>query len=166
MSLAAVADEARTTRQALYRRWPNKVMMLVDHVGAALDGALDCSDTGSLRGDLVALLTSVVVYLDGAAGRADRALLSAVHEEPELRRAFRNGPMTRWDEAFRAVLDRAVHRGEICPEAAISPSAEAGPAILLARWFVCGERLSRDDVPVIVDDVVLPLLRRNGRPEG
>jgi AcrR family transcriptional regulator len=166
LTMDEVAATAGVGKAALYRRWPNKVMMLAGHVGAALDGALHRPDTGSLRGDLTALLTSLVAHLDGAAGRADRALLSAVHEDPMLRRAFRNGPMARWDEAFRAVLDRAVRRGEICSEAATSPCAEAGPAIILARWFVWGEHLSRDDVPVIVDEVVLPLLCRDGRPQG
>src|SRR6266487_2888909 len=37
MSVAAVAQEAGTTRQALYRRWPDKASLAADALKAAAD---------------------------------------------------------------------------------------------------------------------------------
>src|ERR1700690_266401 len=57
LTVDAVATRAGTSRAVLYRRWPNKqdlvLATLTQHVKAELVVA---PDTGSLRGDVVALL--------------------------------------------------------------------------------------------------------------
>jgi hypothetical protein len=63
----------------------------------------------------VALLRSAAGHFNGPAGRANRALLSVVHEDPMLAAAYHSGPMAQWTAAFREVFDRAVGRGEIGP---------------------------------------------------
>ncbi|WP_167760863.1 TetR-like C-terminal domain-containing protein [Geodermatophilus sp. DF01_2] len=69
-------------------------------------------------------------------------------------------PLADWDEAWAAVLARAVDRGEIAAEAASSVAAEVGPAVLALRWLVTGRPLDDAVVTELVDRVVLPLLRR------
>src|SRR5215208_2868411 len=51
VSLAAVADEACTTRQALYRRWPTKDSLLGDAIRMAADKRTDAA-TDDPRNDL------------------------------------------------------------------------------------------------------------------
>jgi AcrR family transcriptional regulator len=156
----AVAAVAGVSKATIYRRWPTKGDLLVSVVNAASDQTLVVPDTGSLKDDLVALLASLSRVLGGPGGNASRALLGAMHDEPALSAAFRHGPMARWSDAFRDVFERAVRRGDVAPEAAASLAAEAGPAILLLRWTISGREIDEDLAVRVVEDVMLPLLRR------
>lgn len=108
------------------------------------------------------LLGSAVAHFNGPAGRADRALLSAVHDAPLLAAAYHAGPVAQWTAAFRKVFDRAARRGEIGSAVGSSVAAEAGAAILVQRWLLLGARIDEELVTAVVDDVVLPLLRDRG----
>jgi AcrR family transcriptional regulator len=154
-----VALAAGVGKAAIYRRWSSKTDLLVSYTEESMEGTLDVSDTGSLRNDLVVLLSSAVVHFNGPAGRANRALLSAVHDDPVLAAAYQAGPVAQWDAAFQQVFDRAARRGEIGPAAASSVAAEAGAAILVQRWLLWGAHIDEALVTAVVDDVMLPLLR-------
>ncbi|MGY1805603.1 TetR/AcrR family transcriptional regulator [Blastococcus sp. SYSU D00922] len=157
-----VALTAGVGKAAIYRRWPSKTDLLVSYTERSIEGTLDLSDTGSLRNDLVALLTSAAAHFNGPAGRANRALLSAVHDDPALAAAYHAGPVARWAAAFDEVLGRAVGRGEIEPTGGSSLAAEAGAGILVQRWLLLGAHIDEELVTAVVDDVVLPLLRYRG----
>ncbi|CCH87438.1 Transcriptional regulator, TetR family [Modestobacter italicus] len=159
-----VALAAGVGKAAIYRRWSSKTDLLVSYTEGSIEGTLDLADTGSLRTDLVALLGSAAAHFNGPAGRANRALLSAVHDDPVLAAAYHAGPVAQWGDAFRQVFDRAVRRGEICPDAASSVAGEAGAAILVQRWLLHGAHIDEALVADVVDDVVLPLLRDRGHP--
>jgi AcrR family transcriptional regulator len=157
-----VALAAGVGKAAIYRRWASKTDLLASYTEGSIAGTLDVSDTGSLRNDLVVLLTSAVAHFNGPAGRANRALLSAVHDDPALAAAYQAGPVAQWAAAFDEVLRRAAGRGEIGPTAASSLAAEAGAAILVQRWLLLGAHIDEELVTAVVDDVVLPLLRDRG----
>jgi AcrR family transcriptional regulator len=154
-----VALAAGVGKAAIYRRWSSRTDLLVSYTEGSIAGTLDVSDTGSLRTDLVVLLSSAVAHFNGPAGRANRALLSAVHEDPVLAAAYQAGPVAQWAAAFDEVFDRAAQRGEIGPAVASSVAAEAGAAILVQRWLLWGAHIDEALVTAVVDDVMLPLLR-------
>jgi AcrR family transcriptional regulator len=157
-----VALAAGVGKAAIYRRWSSKTDLLVSYTEGSIEGTLDLSDSGSLRTDLAVLLNSAAAHFNGPAGRANRALLSAVHDDPVLAAAYRAGPVAQWAAAFQEVFDRAARRGEIGPAAASSLAAEAGAAILVQRWLLWGARIDEALVTAVVDDVMLPLLRDRG----
>jgi AcrR family transcriptional regulator len=157
-----VALAAGVGKAAIYRRWSSKTDLLVSYTEGSIEGTLDLSDTGQLRSDLVVLLSSAAAHFNGPAGRANRALLSAVHDDPVLAAAYQAGPVAQWGDAFREVFDRAVRRGEIRADAASSVAAEAGAAILVQRWLLQGAHIDEALVTDVVDTVVLPLLRVRG----
>jgi AcrR family transcriptional regulator len=159
LTMEAVAVVAHVSKATIYRRWPTKTNLLVSVIDGASDDTLTVLDTGSLRGDLVALLTALVDVLCGPGGTASRALLSAATAEPAMTAAFREGPIARWGAAFAAAFQRAADRGEITPEAATSHAVEAGPSILLSRWSITGEDIDAELAEAIVDEVMLPLLQ-------
>ena len=164
-----VALTAGVGKAAIYRRWASKTDLLANYTERSIEGTLDVSDTGSLRNDLVVLLTSAAAHFNGPAGRAHRALLSAVHDDPTLAAAYHSGPVAQWTAAFGEVLGRAVGRGEIGPAVDASLAAEAGAAILVQRWLLLGVHIDEEVVTSVVDDVVLPLLRNRGEerlPDG
>jgi AcrR family transcriptional regulator len=163
LTMDEVALVAGVGKAAIYRRWTSKQDLLVGFIDRAIIDVLVVVDTGSLRNDMVVLLNSVLAHMEGAAGRANRALLSAIHDDPVLAEAFHGGPLARWSAAFADVFDRAVDRGEIAPGAATSVAAEAAPAILMQRWLLGGAELGAALVTTVVDEVMLPLLRPEDR---
>ncbi len=163
LTMDAVAAAAGVGKATIYRRWRRKEDLLVSLIDEASDEFLAVPDTGSLRGDLRILLTSLAEVLAGSGGRASRALLGVLDREPALSEAFERGPKARWAQAFADVFDRAVQRGEVGPEAGCSLAAEAGPSILIQRWLVTGEDIGPDLVTAVVDEVMMPLLDQRGR---
>jgi AcrR family transcriptional regulator len=160
LTMDAVALAAGVGKATIYRRWSSKADLLLSVLDVAGDDLLAAPDTGCLREDLLAVLTATVELLAGPSGRAARSLLGVVVDDPALSEAYERGPLSCWREAMATVLDRAVARGEITAEVRRSPAASAGPAIILLRWLVTGRPLDAGVVTGIVDDVMLPLLRR------
>jgi AcrR family transcriptional regulator len=162
LTMDEVASTAGVGKAAIYRRWAGRTELLASYTEGSLEDVLDVSDTGALRTDLVVLLRSAADHFNGPAGRANRALLSAVHDDPLLAAAYRAGPMARWTAAFEDIFDRAAQRGEIGPGVASSVVAEAGAAIVVQRWLLTGTAIDEELVTAVVDEVVLPLLSGSG----
>jgi AcrR family transcriptional regulator len=161
LTMDAVAVTAGVSKATIYRRWPSKADLLVSVIDTASNETLVVPDSGSLRDDLVALLTALAGVLAGPGGSASRALLGVMNQEPALEAAFRQGPMARWADAFLTVLERGEARGEFAPSDATSLGAEAGPAIFLLRWMISGGNIDEDLAIAVVDEVMMPLLRRH-----
>ncbi|MGR6923569.1 TetR/AcrR family transcriptional regulator [[Actinomadura] parvosata] len=111
LTVEGVAERAGVNKTTIYRWWPSKAALL----GAALVEsdvlAFDAPDTGSLRGDLVALVESVRRLLTEPPGSdiAVAALGAAVrHPELDARRFF-----TDRFARERRIFERAVSRGEL-----------------------------------------------------
>ncbi|EWC59845.1 Transcriptional regulator, TetR family [Actinokineospora spheciospongiae] len=59
LSMEAVAKRAGVSKSALYRRWPSKQDMVIAVLSEFSVAQAEVSDTGSLRGDLLATLRAV-----------------------------------------------------------------------------------------------------------
>jgi AcrR family transcriptional regulator len=108
-SIADVAERAGVHETSIYRRWPTHAALILDACRDFTEEVLPIPDTGSLRGDLIALQTSAKKMLTSRRGRAIVAL-SRIQDADALarRKAFWRGRF----EQLRVVLDRAVTRGE------------------------------------------------------
>ncbi|MFW3171479.1 TetR/AcrR family transcriptional regulator [Geodermatophilus sp. CPCC 206100] len=157
LTMDAVATAAGVGKATIYRRWSSKSDLLLS-VMDVMGERLAAPDTGTLRADMVGLLTATVQLLDGPAGRATRALMGAVQDDCSLAEAFQRGPLAHWDRAWATVLERAVARGEVTPAAGDTLAVEAGTAVVALRWLVTGRSLDDEIVRQLVDDVMLPLL--------
>src|ERR1700744_3783867 len=85
MTMEAVADRAGTSRAVLYRRWPKRAELVV----AALRrhrpiSSGEVPDTGSLRGDVLALLTRMSGQLAATGPETVYGLLGDYLGEPHL----------------------------------------------------------------------------------
>ncbi|MBO0870980.1 MAG: helix-turn-helix transcriptional regulator, partial [Micromonosporaceae bacterium] len=56
LRLDAVAARARASKATLYRHWSRKAKLVADAVRSCHASTMDAPDTGTLRGDLLALL--------------------------------------------------------------------------------------------------------------
>ncbi|MEU8784446.1 TetR/AcrR family transcriptional regulator [Streptomyces sp. NPDC048637] len=117
LTIEGVAQRSGVNKTTIYRWWPSKGALL----GAALIGGrqLDFTppDTGSLTGDLEALLHTVVTLLTTRpASDIAVSVLGAATHSPELAVHIRDFFADRI-ALERPVFDRAVARGELAADA-------------------------------------------------
>lgn len=129
LTMDAVAERARIGKAAIYRRHTTKQEMVF---AAAVHGAdlPDPPDTGSLRGDLVALVQEIVDHLTNpAAATAIPGLMGDISGSPELAARFQDTLVTRQQLGIGHLLDRAVARGELrtAPDVALVHALASGP---------------------------------------
>jgi AcrR family transcriptional regulator len=116
LTIEGVAERAGVNKTTIYRWWPSKAALL----SAALIEAplldFEVPDTGSLRGDLEAVMRAALVLLTTpATARIAIAALAAASRGPELAasaRAFFADRLAR----ERPLIERAVARGELPPD--------------------------------------------------
>lgn len=118
LTMDAVAARTRSSKATLYRQWGGKAELVVRALRHDKPGPADEIDTGSLRGDLHALVTREDDCTMERNTALMRGVAMAIHNDAELRQAFREQLVEPEMAAFRRVLQRAVDRGEIradCP---------------------------------------------------
>jgi AcrR family transcriptional regulator len=114
VSMDAVAERAGVSKATIYRWWPSKEMLALD---ALLDWAAASAptrDTGSLRGDVLALLRPWVREVRRRPfGSVIAAFVSEAQADPTFAEAYRTHFVEPRRDAMRAVFARAAERGEV-----------------------------------------------------
>lgn len=162
LTMESVAVRAQTGIAVLYRRWPNKqelVLAAIAHYGQARP--VETPDTGTLRGDLVALLSAfskaraTFIAVVAAAGffglLADTGLAPA-----QVREKLLDDQRLRSDQI---IYRRAHDRGEINLDH-IPPAVLAMPFDLVRHDLLMNlEPLEPARIESIVDKLFLPLVQ-------
>jgi AcrR family transcriptional regulator len=113
LTMEQVAARARVGKASLYLRWPSKVALVADAVQRlSPDLVPPVPDTGSLPGDMREFLRHLVRPRSAAAA-ALPAVAGEAMSNPEMREAFRRGVSPALVESVRAIVQRAVDRGEL-----------------------------------------------------
>ncbi|MFV0458800.1 MAG: TetR/AcrR family transcriptional regulator [Actinomycetales bacterium] len=123
LTVDQIATRAGVNPTTIYRKWGTKEALLVDVLMRLSHERLEAPDTGSLRGDLVAVVGAVADFLRTPAGYA-LAYVGAVGEDETsrtLREAFWSDRFARAQEIF----DRAERRGEVIDAGIASLAYEA-----------------------------------------
>jgi AcrR family transcriptional regulator len=158
LSMERVAERARASKASLYRRWPSKVELVLAAVYGLLPDPAAAADTGSLRGDLLALFRSAAGLLAGPAGTAIRGLISEALRDPELAAQLRRYTRGRSVAAMRDIVRQAMEGGELPPAMITARQLEAGLSVMRFHFLVHGGPVPDQVIVEIVDEVVLPLL--------
>jgi AcrR family transcriptional regulator len=110
LSVDRIAAESGVSKRTIYRWWPNKGAIVME-AAAATD--VELPDTGTLRGDLVALLGGIIETVSRhRAAQAIRGLLCEAQFDPEFAVRFREY-IGRRRGLCLAILERAAGRGEV-----------------------------------------------------
>lgn len=114
-SMDAVAERAGVSKATIYRWWPTKETLALDALYDEWDTApAALPDTGSLRADLLALLRPWIRRLHSRPyGRVLAALLTEARTNPRFANEYRARFIEPRRTPVRAVLQRAMARGEI-----------------------------------------------------
>lgn len=122
VSMDAVAERAGVSKATIYRWWPTKETLALDALYTQWAAAQPSEvDTGSLRGDLLALLRPWALLAAGASGgqgsygQIIAALVTKAQTDPAFAAEYRQRVVQPRRDTARAILDRAIERGEIPP---------------------------------------------------
>ncbi|MFJ2234602.1 TetR/AcrR family transcriptional regulator [Streptomyces sp. NPDC087859] len=118
LTMDAVAARTKSSKATLYRQWGGKPELVVKAMRSQKPGGIADIDTGSLRGDLLALVSREDDCTMERNSDLMRALAMAVHGNPDLMQAFRELLVEPEMGEFKKVMQRSVDRGEVradCP---------------------------------------------------
>ncbi|GAA1546977.1 TetR/AcrR family transcriptional regulator [Streptomyces albidochromogenes] len=114
-SIGAVAARAGVGKDTVYRRWSGKAELVYEAVFTETEAA-PVPDTGSLAGDLTALLEELVQEFSApAAAAALPGLLADFAASPELQARIRSEFLAPAKAGLVGLFERAVQRGEADP---------------------------------------------------
>jgi AcrR family transcriptional regulator len=159
LSMERVAERAGASKASVYRRWPSKVELVMDAVYHVFPDPASPADTGSLRGDLLAVMRTVAEQLAGPAGQALGGVLSDALGDPEQARRVRSYARGATQAGMREVVRRAIARGEVDPAAVTERRLEAGHAMLRHHFITRGTPIPDHVIVEITDEVMIPLLQ-------
>lgn len=158
LAMDRVAARARTSKASLYRRWPSRAELVSAAIAQCAPAQASLPDTGSLRGDLLALLEGISERLDGPFGEAVRGILAETLSDPQRTAAARARMTSLGDHLIAQILDRAEARGEVRRPGPGSFAARAAPALVFQHYLASGAPIPPEVITGIVDEVALPLL--------
>jgi AcrR family transcriptional regulator len=162
LTMEKVATRAGTNKNAIYRRWPNRLALGIAAY-RHLATTVQPPDTGALRGDVLEWLRQANRYWSSPLGAILRELLAAAGGASELLAQLQDQSGDAAAAPWLTILGRAVARGEAAPEALHPRVATVAMVLLRNEFVVRGVPAAPDDVLVeIVDEVYLPLVRSRG----
>jgi AcrR family transcriptional regulator len=112
VTIAAIAHRTKRGRSSIYRRWPSKRHLVAYSVVNEM-GATPAADTGDLRGDLNAVVETLLRAFGGPLRQALPGLVADMANDPKLGEAIRKDVLAIRRRSMRQALARAVARGEI-----------------------------------------------------
>lgn len=159
MTVDQIAKRAKASKATIYRRWAGKPELVVDVICGRFDMEVPTgADTGSLRGDLVALFHG----LCGAVERKHTLIIgmsSTLLSHQELARTLRAHMPTRDLSGVGETLERARKRGEL--DGPVDPGRlfMLAEALVWHQTIFTGPVYDEAFVRESIDAYLLPLVR-------
>jgi AcrR family transcriptional regulator len=160
MTLEAVARRAGTSRPVLHRRWPSRTKLATAALARYLAlNPIEVPDLGSVSAEMSLFLRKL----------SDRArpdllrllfdmtgdLAEAKSNLADVREEITNGRL------IRTILDRGVDRGEVDPSRLTARIAALPTDLVRQEVLLTFQPLSDKVIQEIVDEIFLPLIRRD-----
>jgi AcrR family transcriptional regulator len=166
-----VAERARVGKATIYRRYRSKDELVTAAI-AALVREIKVPDTGSTRGDLLGLMQGAVeVYSRSIEAAVMPSLVDAMSRDAELARAVRERFLAGRRAALRAVLGRAMERGDLRPDLDVELALDVLGGPLFYRLLVTGGPIDEELAEGVVELILRGFARssavvRSPRFEG
>jgi AcrR family transcriptional regulator len=118
VSMDAVAARAGVSKATIYRWWPTKETLALDALSTEWTAAAPVPrDTGSLRGDLIELLSPWVRLVRAQPyARVIAALLAETRTDPAFATEYQRRVIDPRRDQAREIFGRAIERGEVRPD--------------------------------------------------
>ncbi len=161
LTMDDVANAAKTNKNAIYRRWPQKCYLIfaaIERKAPPIE--LEISDHGSLKEDLMALFNVLNLFEIIRPDDLREVILDMLSNMTpyDLFNVINNGNGLR--ESTETIITRANHRKEISLSIdTISEKALNLPAILIINELVLHGRLTETNTEDIIDNILLPIYK-------
>jgi AcrR family transcriptional regulator len=160
LTVDQVVARAHASKTTVYRRWPTKAELVRAAFAHRTRGEFAIPpDTGTLRGDLLALAEMIASVADEY-GRVIAGILSAGERSPRLRELLAKDLYDQRRDQVQGVLHRAATRGEIAQQAISDDLWDVLPAYILFRTLLDERPVPPTTLHALIDDVLLPSLTR------
>ncbi|MBT2453082.1 TetR/AcrR family transcriptional regulator [Streptomyces sp. ISL-43] len=161
MSIEGIARRAGVGKTAVYRRWKSKLHLVLDLVGAfAVDG-LPVPATGSLYGDVRALLEVMShVLRHPVASAVIPDLLVEAARNPEIADAVRGALLEGQRRMAEGIISEAVSRGELAEGVDAAKALDLAIGPLYWRQVVVRDAVSAGYLDDLARSVVAGLTAR------
>ncbi|MEM9082101.1 MAG: TetR/AcrR family transcriptional regulator [Planctomycetota bacterium] len=117
VTMQAIADQAGVGKQTVYRWWPSKAAVFMELYVSLSEQHVNPSDTGSFSGDLKSLWGQLLeMFQTTPAGQIFAGLIADAQSDSRAAQSFRQDFLVDRRDSMRAIVDRAVSRGEVARE--------------------------------------------------
>ncbi|MBX8602950.1 TetR/AcrR family transcriptional regulator [Pseudomonas cichorii] len=164
MTMDMVAMRARAGKATVYRRWSSKAELILDAVAHLKRGQVDIEslpDTGTLRGDLLALFKPQSAEEGERKMRVMAGLASVLLQHPQLAEAGDAAIVEPWAAVNRMLMRRALERGEISANADIDAASQVLPSMAAYRALIQRKPFDLQFLTTMIDGVLLPALSKS-----
>lgn len=169
MTIDMVAARAKAGKATVYRRWASKGELVIDAVACMKSADIDFDklpDTGTLRGDLVAMIKPHSIEDSARKLKVMAGLVSLLTRQPELADAARAAVIEPRAKVNRVFLNRAIERGEVPRDVNVELLSQVGGAMATHRTLMLGLPVDRAFILSIIDRVILPACGLRGGQES
>jgi len=159
MTIDMVAARAKAGKATVYRRWASKAELVIDAVGCMKNADTDFEhlpDTGTLRGDLIAMIKPHSIEDGQKKLRVMAGIVSMISKHPELTDSLYATMVEPRARANRLFLTRAIERGEIRADVDIEMLAMVSASMVSYRTLMLRKPVDRAFLISIIDGVILP----------
>jgi len=165
MTVDMVAARAKAGKATLYRRWPSKADLVVDAIacmkqqppaGSKTTAITVPPDTGTLRGDLVAMTRPKAISDSSRHLKVMLGVASMLSSQPDLLETINRIMIQPRTDIYRTIFQRAMDRGEIQPGVDVELLSSLGPALSMYGALYQQTVPSRERMLTLIDRVILP----------
>jgi len=159
MTIDLVAARAKAGKATVYRRWDSKADLVLDAVACMKSNDIDLDnlpDTGTLRGDLVAMIKPPSIRESERKLKVMAGIVSMLARNPEMAEAARLALVEPRASINRIFFQRAIDRGEISVDIDIEKLCLIGPAMVAYNVLMLNRPVTRDFLIGNIDGVILP----------
>ena len=159
MTIDMVAARAKAGKATLYRRWASKGELVIDAVACMKQiDTEDIPDTGTLRGDLIAMIKPHALHDAEKKQRIMGGLTSMISRDPELADAAYAAIVEPRAFVNRLLLQRAIDRGEIPADTNIELISLVSQSMATYRTVMLRKPIDREFLISVIDGVLMPAL--------
>lgn len=159
MTIDLVAARAKAGKATVYRRWASKNELVLEAVACLKTAGLDpdsLPDTGTLRGDLVAMIKPHSIQDAQRKMQVMGGLVSMLTRHPELVETAQEVIVEPRVRVTRFLLRRAIDRGEIRADVDVDTLALVSSSMAAHRTLIQRKPVDRAFLISIIDGVLLP----------
>lgn len=158
MTMDAIANQAKASKATIYRLWVDKPELVADALRCHLGHTAQVPDTGSLRGDLLALMDVACAATNSEIGEVVAGVMTAAAHDVRLAHTLSQTLFAEKQQLHQELVRRAVARGEIDPDTDPALLHEVMHSMITGRKLWNLGLLDEEFARHTVDDVLIPVL--------